>query len=61
MSLPPFHWHYRPLVLAGSGIAIAASLGILFRKTPWLLVGAVIGVAPVLWHFRDFITSTVAF
>jgi hypothetical protein len=54
-----FDWHYRPLILAGSGMAIAASLGVLFRRSRWLLVGAMIGVAPVLWHFRDLISSAL--
>src|SRR5690348_1393486 len=56
-----FDWHYRPLMLAGSGIAVAASLGVLFRRSRWLIVGATIGVAPVLWHFRDVISSAVPY
>ena len=56
-----FDWHYRPLMLAGSGMAIAASLGVLFRRLRWLLVGAMIGVAPVLWHFRDLVSSALPY
>jgi hypothetical protein len=59
LRLSIFDWHYRPLMLAGSGMAVAASLGVLFRRSRWLLVGAVIGVAPVLWHFRDLISSAL--
>lgn len=57
----PFDWHYRPLMLAGSGVVVAASLGVLLRRTLWLLVGAMIGVAPVLWRFRDAISSAMPF
>ena len=57
----PFDWQYRPLMLAGSAVVVAASFGVLVRRTPWLLAGAMIGVAPVLWCFKDLISSALPF
>lgn len=61
LRLSPFDWNYRPLMLAGSGVVVAASLGVLLRRTLWLLIGAMIGVAPVLWRFKDSISSAIPF